>query len=353
MGISLGKFLLDLAANKIKKDAGLSEQSIEIDFELNGVKQTSYYLEKSASLTADPEPAVLLLHGFSSEAEVMGDLVPKSLIPEGARVICLDLPGHGTGASQKDFKGCRHHDLVEYINTFVKAVGLDSHPFHIVGYSMGGALAMMYTTAHAENVDKMVLIAPGLSDLVHPNFDRAIKAVPRDWSGVHCWTTGSEFGNFIKNWCAPPGAPGLPGFIREALAEKRRAMGPKHFDCIFEAFAFPSEEDFEEMSFSFQSKKFEGNPRDALVVWPDSDICIDASKAQYVANALKAEMYNVEDCGHFFSKKMLPVTTLCRKKVAKFLYDGRVSPAPNTAFRNAVVVGLVAVGIAAFYSYRK
>lgn len=42
----------------------------------------------------------------------------------------------------------------------IQAVGLDTEPFHIIGLSMGGALAGIYAAEYPSLVDRVTLICP-------------------------------------------------------------------------------------------------------------------------------------------------------------------------------------------------
>ncbi len=43
---------------------------------------------------------------------------------------------------------------------FTTAVGLTEHPLHIMGTSLGGAIAAMYTSTFPKNVVKLTLVCP-------------------------------------------------------------------------------------------------------------------------------------------------------------------------------------------------
>ena len=43
---------------------------------------------------------------------------------------------------------------------FVRAIGLDSRPFHLVGISMGGAISQNYAVHYPQDVALLTLICP-------------------------------------------------------------------------------------------------------------------------------------------------------------------------------------------------
>jgi len=42
----------------------------------------------------------------------------------------------------------------------ILAIGLDDQPFHIVGLSMGGALAGLYTAKYPQYIDRVTMMCP-------------------------------------------------------------------------------------------------------------------------------------------------------------------------------------------------
>lgn len=103
--------------------------------------------------------AVVLLHGFALSAEVNWGLTGllDSLPPE-YRMLALDQRGHGR--SEKP------HDPESYGLEFVEDVirlldALEIERAHIVGYSMGGSLALRLAADHADRVRSVVLGGAG------------------------------------------------------------------------------------------------------------------------------------------------------------------------------------------------
>ncbi|MCJ7520362.1 MAG: alpha/beta hydrolase [Anaerolineaceae bacterium] len=96
---------------------------------------------------------VILLHGMGGS--LMG--WPSSLrrLP-GQRVVALDLPGHG----HSDQPACRSiSSLVGRLHQFITEIGF----YHVilVGYSLGGALALSYASAYPDQIIGLVAISCG------------------------------------------------------------------------------------------------------------------------------------------------------------------------------------------------
>lgn len=94
--------------------------------------------------------SLVLLHGFASTARLWDAAIAR-LPPERYSPLALDLPGHG---SQVDavrpitFEACVAHVLVRVPDTFA-----------LVGYSMGGRIALHVALAAPERVSRLVLIS--------------------------------------------------------------------------------------------------------------------------------------------------------------------------------------------------
>jgi pimeloyl-ACP methyl ester carboxylesterase len=115
--------------------------------EVNGYQWV--YLE---SQEAENKPVVILLHGFAAEKD---NWTRMARFLEDFHVIAPDLPGHGeTTYVKDDFYGFDQQSL--RLADFVRALGLKQ--FHLVGNSMGGAVAALYAYRHPSQVMTLSLI---------------------------------------------------------------------------------------------------------------------------------------------------------------------------------------------------
>jgi pimeloyl-ACP methyl ester carboxylesterase len=98
---------------------------------------------------------VILLHGAAGSHSAWPGEIRR--IP-GWQVIALDLPGHGksTGAACRSLNG-----LVNRLYRFIREMGL--HQVIMVGYSLGGALALDFSSKHPKFVKGLVILACGSS----------------------------------------------------------------------------------------------------------------------------------------------------------------------------------------------
>jgi 2-succinyl-6-hydroxy-2,4-cyclohexadiene-1-carboxylate synthase len=107
------------------------------------------------------QPTLLLLHGFTGSSQSWAEFV-KLLKPE-QRIVAVDLPGHGkTPLPDKSFSLSQLADaLAEFI------LGLKLAPVVLLGYSMGGRIALHVALQYQELLSALILIgaSPGIADL--------------------------------------------------------------------------------------------------------------------------------------------------------------------------------------------
>lgn len=97
--------------------------------------------------------AVLLVHGFGGNLKSWG--LTQSALSESFRVIALDLPGHGDSDPAWGEAGLAEMS-VAVLDT-LSTLTIDA--VHIVGHSMGGAIALDLARRAAERVRSLTLIA--------------------------------------------------------------------------------------------------------------------------------------------------------------------------------------------------
>jgi len=120
---------------------------------------------RSFELSTDTAVAgVLLLHGMSDSPYSLHNLGTR-LHEEGAHVVGLRIPGHGTAPS--GLVHVRWQDMAAAVKLAVQHLHeqVGDKPVYIVGYSNGGALALHYALSVIEDrtlppLKKLVLISP-------------------------------------------------------------------------------------------------------------------------------------------------------------------------------------------------
>jgi len=118
--------------------------------------------------TDRPSPAALLLHGFSSNKERMTQSVGRALMDRGVATLALDLPFHGERTRSDEIPYRNPLALVSAWRTAVQEARaavhwlaaqpeIDAARIGVVGYSLGGFLALM--TASEEELVRVVTLA--------------------------------------------------------------------------------------------------------------------------------------------------------------------------------------------------
>ena len=108
---------------------------------------------------------VLLVHGFGADLNTWMFTQPP--LAAGRRVLALDLPGHG--GSAKEVGAGDAESLTAAVEGALET--LDIQRVHLVGHSMGGAIAALIASRRPERVASLTLIASaGLGPEINTSF---------------------------------------------------------------------------------------------------------------------------------------------------------------------------------------
>lgn len=104
---------------------------------------------------------IVCLHGFTGSAktwEQVGQLIP-------ARIVAIDLIGHGLTAAPKEVTYYSMEAQIELLEALFERLALVN--FTLIGYSMGGRVALSYASRFPDRVTKLILesASPGLASL--------------------------------------------------------------------------------------------------------------------------------------------------------------------------------------------
>jgi len=159
-------------------------------------------------------PTVVLLHGFTGSASTMAD-IGQRLGPR--RQLRIDLIGHGQSASPDN---PRHYSMHATIRQFAGVIEtLADQPVDLLGYSLGGRVALSLLVARPDLVRKATLIGatPGLRSVA----ERAERVAADEDLAKSIETEGIEA--FVDRWMALPMWETLQRAITaDSWAESRR-----------------------------------------------------------------------------------------------------------------------------------
>lgn len=119
------------------------------------VEEIEYFVEISGD-----GPPIVLLHGFTGNGSTWKEIVP--VLSGSFQVIAIDIIGHGKTASPVDIKRYEMDSVARDISFILDELELDKT--YILGYSMGGRLALSFTALFPCRVNAIILesASPGL-----------------------------------------------------------------------------------------------------------------------------------------------------------------------------------------------
>jgi 2-succinyl-6-hydroxy-2,4-cyclohexadiene-1-carboxylate synthase len=164
---------------------------------------------------------MLLLHGFTGSSRSWPPGVVDGLTSAGWRPVLVDLPGHGRHVGDVDPGRFALETVFEDLG---RASGPDPCP--VVGYSMGGRIALAYAVGHPDRVSHLVLesASPGLPT----EAERARRREADDALATRIESEGVEA--FIGEWEMLPlfeSQRALAADARDAQRARRRVNDPR------------------------------------------------------------------------------------------------------------------------------
>ncbi len=96
-------------------------------------------------------PPLVLLHGWAMHSEMWGPLLPR--LARRFRVHAVDLPGHGHSVPPPAFT------LDGVVAALAAAFAAGAHPLTVLGWSLGGLVAMRWARCEPARVGRVVLVA--------------------------------------------------------------------------------------------------------------------------------------------------------------------------------------------------
>jgi pyruvate dehydrogenase E2 component (dihydrolipoamide acetyltransferase) len=118
---------------------------------------------------------IVLVHGFGGDLNTW--MFTQPALAEGRRTIALDLPGHG--GSAKEVRSGDLETLADAVDAAQQALGIGRA--HLIGHSMGGAIAALVALRQPQRAASLTLIASaGLGPEINGRFiDGFVRACRR------------------------------------------------------------------------------------------------------------------------------------------------------------------------------
>ncbi|XP_040927386.1 monoacylglycerol lipase ABHD6b isoform X1 [Betta splendens] len=260
-------------------------------------------------------PSILMLHGFSAHKDTW--LTVVKYLPRHLHIVCVDMPGHEgtTRTSTEDYSIQGQVRRIHQVHgrglckparytlplqspcarspQFVKSIGINRKPFHLVGTSMGGTVAGVYAACHPAEICSITLICPfgtthpcetkfdnHLQDLEQSNFTLNIPLIP---------TTPDEMEDMFR-LCSHVRFK-IPQQILQGLVDVQQP----HITFFQEVFM----EIFGEKSRYALQEHLHLITAPLQVIWGKQDQVVDVSGAAVIAEALSGCRVDLLDnCGH-------------------------------------------------------
>ncbi|WP_445630794.1 2-succinyl-6-hydroxy-2,4-cyclohexadiene-1-carboxylate synthase [Nostoc sp. DSM 114167] len=173
------------------------------------------------------KPIIIFLHGFIGNIHEFDEAI--KLLSENFSYLTLDLPGHG---KTEVLGGDEYYQIESTAQAIINLLDeLKIDKCHLIGYSMGGRLALYLTLHFPERFIKVVLesASPGLATKAE-----RLERVRRDDQIARKLTRSiiqADFAAFLSNWYNQP----IFGYIKnhpeyDRMIESRLQNNPQELD---------------------------------------------------------------------------------------------------------------------------
>lgn len=239
----------------------------------------------------DGGETVILIHGFGGDLDNW--LFNIDALGEAATVYALDLPGHGLSTKKLDNPGLAAMTLA--LSGFMDKLGIAGA--HLVGHSMGGAIAMNLAADFPAKVKSLTLICS---------------------AGL-----GSDIGSYVDDYVAAQGRKDLKPVLEQLFADKSMVSR----QLVDDVLKYKRLDGVEPLLRSLATELFGGRkqkdapgaklgskmPR-ALVIWGKQDQIIPVAHAN---NLPGAKVHVIDNAGHMvFMEKASDVNALIKAHIA-------------------------------------
>jgi 2-succinyl-6-hydroxy-2,4-cyclohexadiene-1-carboxylate synthase len=158
-------------------------------------------------------PIVLLLHGFTRDTRAWEPVLPSLA---DYRVVRVDLIGHGKSDAPDDPSRYTMQHAVEDLLALLHHLHVEQYA--LIGYSLGGRVALHLATAAPERL--WALVIESASAGIEDPSQRAVRVESDEKLAQSLLTDGLE--TFVDRWQAQPLFASQASLLPDALEEQRR-----------------------------------------------------------------------------------------------------------------------------------
>jgi len=236
---------------------------------------------------------VLLIHGFGGDLDNW--LFNIDALAEQHSVVALDLPGHGQ--SDRTLPGRTLADLGRFVTRFLDVVEIPSA--HVVGHSLGGAIAAQMALDRPDRIDSVSLVASaGLGEDINTAYTDGFVAAQsrRDLKPV------------VEQLFAKPEL--VTRQLLDDVLKYKRLDGVSELLTELGSSLFAGGRQREQ-----PGRQLEGTGKRVLVLWGAQDRIIPAEHAKHAPPAATVKI--IDGAGHMVQmEKAAEVNALLAKHIA-------------------------------------
>ncbi|MEM9101895.1 MAG: alpha/beta hydrolase [Pseudomonadota bacterium] len=177
--------------------------------------------------------AVILLHSSLSSKSQWLPL--QSQLAKTHQTLAIDLIGYGDNRQTPRFP-FRLNSEIELIDTLLKSHGMSDRPFHIIGHSYGGSIALKMASQYSQQVVSLNLYEPvsfhlleqnsGASQEAHQLGEQVLAFIHQEK-----WYEATEY--FVDYWNAPGSFASMDKATQEKLMQRAKAL-IANFEALYE-----------------------------------------------------------------------------------------------------------------------
>lgn len=265
--------------------AGFREKVVQVE-----EFQWCYNIKASAPLSpGKSKEYVIFLHGFGARKESW--LSISMNLGKNYTILIPDLPGHGSTEPLDPTKSYGPEIQVDRLQQFIVKVVPKDAVIHLIGSSMGGLFAALYSAKHPERIATLTLVAP--AGITTPNHSDAVTLY--HVKGKNILLAHTEKDVEVLWAYSMYRKPRLPEILYACMAFERKKALPLLQRTFEDLIQDPTILD-QYLPF-IQAK--------TLFIWGKNDRILDISALNVVKEKYTAsyQIHILEECGHLVDEK--------------------------------------------------